>query len=888
MTVAVGVYVEAPDNPVAADELAGHIASITGCVLDAKRRTVLLRAMELFQNVRLSYKSQHGVLSVETRLIDGAASNDALPLLDSQMWGHIVSKADDVAARRGYRRETQAREQNVEGPDTEDVEYEVEQQPGAPENAGSAAIEVDHRPPEAAAPTVTSLPQALVYLGAEKAWLCYKQTTVKGKSTKVPRRPDNPETNASSSEPSTWGHYEQAVEQVRAGRADGIGIALKGCPGLLAVDLDRCRNPQTGEIDERAQGCLARFPGAYVEVSVSGTGLHILGVGELEGFTHKLKGHGVEFFCGGSNQYITVSGIQVGSCDALTPIGDAMAALHAELTAPKTSGKGHQDEAPSVPLDAAPWSEAEEETLRSALAAIPTDEQILTTKFGHGHDVFVKIGRAIERLDWGEKGYEAFRDWCAQSDQFDEDGLRKQWASFRRSRGGREKPVTIRTVYYYARECGWRDNGSRQRASAQYLQKREASTTKGFINLTREGVPAPTCANARIAVKALGIECRRNRALQRLEVGGHAVAEFGTEVSDDAIVYLRKLIDEQFDFDPGADKAYDAIRQLCLENEYDPILEELDRLQSQWDGVPRIGRWLIDYCGAEDTPFNRAVSRISLIAQVRRARRPGCKFDQIIVLEGPEGTNKSTLLLRLAGNADYFSDQTILGLGDREQQERLRGVWVYEIADLTNVSRAEVEHVKAFASRTHDRARPAFGRALVSVPRRCICWGTTNNSQYLRAQTGNRRFWPVRTSLIELEEFTRDRDRLLAEAAVEEAAGASIVLPEELWADAAEEQEQRREFDPWEDTLANIGGEVSGDGREERVLSSDILLKLGIPTDKQDDYKAKRAAAAMRINGWHGPKKLRVNGKLGRGFWRKPTPGPRSEPSGDGPDDLII
>src|SRR5262249_45588609 len=163
--------------------------------------------------------------------------------------------------------------------------------------------------------------------------------------------------------------------------------------------------------------------------------------------------------------------------------------------------------------------EAEEERLRSALAAIPTDERILTSKFGHSHDVFVKIGRAIERLDWGEKGFAICRDWCAQSDQFGEDGLRKQWGSFQKSPAGREKPVTIRTVYYYARECGWRDNGERQRAAAQYLQKQASSTEKGFVNLTRDGIPAPTCANGRIAIANLSIRCRYNRALERLEVG---------------------------------------------------------------------------------------------------------------------------------------------------------------------------------------------------------------------------------------------------------------------------------------------------------------------------------------------------------------------------------
>src|SRR5262249_49163731 len=153
-------------------------------------------------------------------------------------------------------------------------------------------------------------------------------------------QPDNPGEKASSSDPLTWGPYEQAAAQVAAGKADGIGIALKGCPGLLAVDLDHCRDPQTGAIDARAQGYLERFPGAYVEVSVSETGLHILGTGELRDFTHKLKSDGVEFFCGGNNHYLTVSGAQAGSCDALTPIANAVVALHRELTAPKGNAEG--------------------------------------------------------------------------------------------------------------------------------------------------------------------------------------------------------------------------------------------------------------------------------------------------------------------------------------------------------------------------------------------------------------------------------------------------------------------------------------------------------------------------------------------------------------------
>ena len=130
----------------------------------------------------------------------------------------------------------------------------------------------------------------------------------------------------------------------------------------------------------------------------------------------------------------------------------------------------------------------------------------------------------------------------------------------------------------------------------------------------------------------------------------------------------------------------------------------------EWDGIERIDEWLTTYLGAKNTELNRAIGRIALIAQVRRAKSPGCKFDQIIVLESPEGKDKSTALLTLAGGPENFSDQTILGQGDRDQQEALRGVWLYEIADLSNIRKAEVEDVKAFASRTHDRARPAYGR----------------------------------------------------------------------------------------------------------------------------------------------------------------------------------
>jgi len=392
----------------------------------------------------------------------------------------------------------------------------------------------------------------------------------------------------------------------------------------------------------------------------------------------------------------------------------------------------------------------------------------------------------------------------------------------------------------------------------------------------------PTCANTRIAIGKLGIICGYDEFHDKLLIGGKPIGQYAGELSDHACVYLRKLIEQEFSFDAGREKTFDACLQLCLEDRFDPVVDYIEGLR--WDGIERIDEWMTTYLGAKDTELNRAIGRISLIAQVRRARHPGCKFDQIIVLEGPEGKDKSTALLTLAGGSENFSDQTILGQRDRDQQEALRGVWVYEIADLSNIRKAEVEDVKAFASRTHDRARPAYGRFRLDLPRRGVIWATTNNSEYLKSQTGNRRFWPVPVAVvrsIDVESLERDRDQLFAEAAHYEAEGETIVLPKELWLAAGEEQEQRREADPWEDILRNVRGTVApneiGD-LEERILSQQLLTEyLSIPKERQRNQDLKRVGEAMRNLKWSGPRVHRVGERLGRGYWRSPVTGPEKD-----------
>jgi predicted P-loop ATPase len=261
-----------------------------------------------------------------------------------------------------------------------------------------------------------------------------------------------------------------------------------------------------------------------------------------------------------------------------------------------------------------------------------------------------------------------------------------------------------------------------------------------------------------------------------------------------------------------------------------------------WDKTPRLETWLHVYLGADHTPLNAEMGKLVLVAAVRRARRPGCKFDQILVLEGEQGGGKSSALEILAGK-ENFSDQSILGHSEKEQQEAAAGVWIHEIAELAGLRRTEREKVKAFCSRTSDRARPAWGRYRVDRPRRGIHTATTNEDTYLKDDTGDRRFWPVRCGTIDLEGLRRDRDQLWAEAAALEAQGIPVVLGSQLWGTATEEQAARFDVDPWTPAVAAYASKNEG------FTAADVLHALLVPLENIDRAKQMRVGYILqRLN----------------------------------------
>jgi putative DNA primase/helicase len=292
---------------------------------------------------------------------------------------------------------------------------------------------------------------------------------------------------------------------------------------------------------------------------------------------------------------------------------------------------------------------------------------------------------------------------------------------------------------------------------------------------------------------------------------------------------------------------------------YDPLTDYLGGLK--WDKRPRLDTWTSVYLGTEHTAYTKAVGRKFLVGAVARGLSPGCKNDNMLVLEGPQGIGKSTAVRYLFG--DRFFTDNLPDFHSKDSFQQLQGAWCIEVAELSALSKAEVKDVKQFLSRLVDKFRAPYERVPLSIPRRTVFVGTVNPEDvgYLRDPTGNRRFWPIECApdadlgVMPLRRILADRDQIWAEAVEAYRAGEEWHLEDDDAAIARAEQDKRREQHPWEPVIAAWA-------KQEAVWETSIAEVLTgaikLTPDKMTSQAQRGAGAALRGLGWtpEGTKRL--------------------------------
>ena len=298
------------------------------------------------------------------------------------------------------------------------------------------------------------------------------------------------------------------------------------------------------------------------------------------------------------------------------------------------------------------------------------------------------------------------------------------------------------------------------------------------------GKPEKSPGNLRVALGKLGVALWYDELAQRPMVDGLGV--HSRELDDAGMRDLWLRLEEECGQPWGYGKLVRFLLAMAEEAKVHPVREYLAGLN--WDGVPRLDAWLSTYLGAKDTPYTREVGRCVLLAAVARVRQPGCKFDEMMILEGHNGVALSLVVRFLISKDKWFAESAPIAARGTGATKTILGKWIFVDTLLHSVKRSDPESLHSLLSRSQDRIR--VGSRLKDYPRQCIFIGTTSEKTYLKE--ANRRFWPVETGNINPSRLANDHNQLWAEAAHRQGAGESICMDESVWAAAAIEQEKRR------------------------------------------------------------------------------------------------
>lgn len=668
-----------------------------------------------------------------------------------------------------------------------------------------------------------------------------------------------------------WQSHMSTLDEVAFSNNVGVGVPA----GHVFIDLDTYKGV-TREAVDTALGVALPWDDAVLQRTVSGgehfcfrlpegaqvrQGSSLLGVA---GFDTRTHGRG--WICTGDGyEDMTIRGMPEAVFLEDWPLlpAEAVERMREDGKAVDTDGK-----------DPLGYTEEQLREILSVLDPAPV-----------AREDWLAVGMALHHETSGSReGFRLFNEWSGSKDEAGElrypkykvEDVRNAWQSFKRKAGG--AVTTARTLRMMAAEQGlFVDPDPVTLEDFDVFVCETLPTDHVSVSLKfkrdKKGKIEATMENCNVALRApsfCGIEIRFDQFRDEIMFAAEGTSDWQA-FADADYSRLRIRLEKQ-GFKPiGREMIRDVVLLVADENPFDSAIEWLSCLQ--WDGVPRIDGFLVDYFGAEASEYVTSVSRYLWTAMAGRVMAPGIKADMVPILVGRQGAGKSSGVAAMSPAPDFFAE---VSFHEREDDlaRKMRGRLVAEIGELRGLHTRELEHIKAFITRTHENWIPKYREFAVTFPRRLVFIGTTNQEEFLADETGNRRWLPVKVDGADVEAIERDRLQLWAEARGSfEATGIAFREAERLAKDVHEDHMIK---DSWTDVVNNwldetdiFSGEIN---REKKLITSMEVLIDALSFDKKQIGRREELRIGKVLQGLGFEKAVsRQNGKNVKG-WRSKVP----------------
>lgn len=573
--------------------------------------------------------------------------------------------------------------------------------------------------------------------GKESRWVNYKILTVKGKLTKVPFSPISGY-KASSIDPKTWTTYEEAKKQ-----SDNIGIIFTDDQQLIGIDIDHCLT-KDGIVHEKKEMILKfiSIANTYTEISPSKTGLHLFI--SLDKPFQPLANKKAPFEIYTKGRYFTFTNIPYQETKEIRTI--SLKELNDILS-----------------VIGYPWGNDNDQKHTKQVGIISLEDNTVLTKMFNS-----KNGKEIKQLYEGDI------------------------SKYKNDESSADIALCMHLAFWTGKNTSqierlWTSSSLGQRDKTQKRQDYRTRTINNAISKTKDVYTPPSFVkqsedlNLLFTIGNKGDKIFIQNTENMCRILKNHLAFLGTlrydsfkntieinkkgwrSIEDNDAVEFQTRISILFSCfgKVGKDMVYDAMIKVAKENEIDSAADFIKSIA--WDGINRLETWLKMTYGTPDDVYHRAVGANWLKGLVKRIIEPGCKFDFVLVLEGEQGTRKSTSLNVLGGD---WHVETTMSTDTKDFFMQFQGKSIIEFSEGETLSRTEVKRMKAIITMQFDKYRPPYERSSRDFARRCVFAMTTNQSEYLKDETGNRRWLPVTVVLpkANIEWLQENRNQLLAEA----------------------------------------------------------------------------------------------------------------------------